>query len=154
MRRAKRAAVRAERELVYEGVFPRRRPQDDLAADPVLARSRRRARRDPAQGWRDRDHPQRSAVTAAAHLHAGHASAADREDAAPHEWAARAVPPAAGYATGYALDTIWAVSVDLVIVAMVFWVLSGLWMWWEMRVARGSARWRSLAAPGFSCCSW
>lgn len=41
-----------------------------------------------------------------------------------------------GYATGYALDTVWAVSVDLVIVAMVFWVLSGLWMWWEMRVTR------------------
>jgi len=41
-----------------------------------------------------------------------------------------------GYATGYALDTVWAVSVDLVIVAMVFWVLSGLWMWWEMKVTR------------------
>lgn len=42
-----------------------------------------------------------------------------------------------GYATGYGLDTVWAVSVDAVIVAMVFWVLSGLWMWWEMRVTRG-----------------
>jgi len=41
-----------------------------------------------------------------------------------------------GYATGYRLDTIWAVTVDLVIVAMVFWVLSGLWMWWEMKVTR------------------
>ena len=41
-----------------------------------------------------------------------------------------------GYATGYALDTAWAVTVDLVIVAMVFWVLSGLWMWWEMKVTR------------------
>jgi hypothetical protein len=41
-----------------------------------------------------------------------------------------------GYATGYALDTIWAVSVDLVIAAMVFWVVSGLWMWWEMKVTR------------------
>ena len=41
-----------------------------------------------------------------------------------------------GYATGYRLDTAWAVSVDLVIVAMVFWVISGLWMWWEMRVTR------------------
>ena len=41
-----------------------------------------------------------------------------------------------GYATGYALDTVWAVSVDLFIVAMVFWVLSGLWMWWEMKVTR------------------
>ena len=41
-----------------------------------------------------------------------------------------------GYATGYGLDTIWAVSVDAFIVAMVFWVLSGLWMWWEMKVTR------------------
>jgi hypothetical protein len=41
-----------------------------------------------------------------------------------------------GYATGYRLDTVWAGSVDLVIIAMVFWVLSGLWMWWEMKVTR------------------
>jgi len=41
-----------------------------------------------------------------------------------------------GYATGYALDTTWAVTVDAVIIAMIFWVLSGLWMWWEMKVTR------------------
>ena len=41
-----------------------------------------------------------------------------------------------GYATGYRLDTMWAVTVDAVIVAMVFWALSGLWMWWEMKVTR------------------
>jgi len=41
-----------------------------------------------------------------------------------------------GYATGYALDTTWAVTVDVAIAAMVFWVLSGLWMWWEMKVTR------------------
>ena len=41
-----------------------------------------------------------------------------------------------GYATGYRLDTAWAVSVDLVIAAIVFWVLSGLWMWWEMKATR------------------
>ena len=29
-----------------------------------------------------------------------------------------------GYATGYALDTTWAVTVDLVIAGMIFWVLS------------------------------
>ncbi len=42
-----------------------------------------------------------------------------------------------GYATGYALDTAWAVTVDVAIVAMLFWVLSGLWMWWEMKMTRG-----------------
>lgn len=41
-----------------------------------------------------------------------------------------------GYATGYGLDTTWAVSVDLAIAAMIFWALSGLWMWWEMKVTR------------------
>jgi hypothetical protein len=41
-----------------------------------------------------------------------------------------------GYETGYRLDTVWAVSVDLVIVAMIFWVASGLWMWWEMKLTR------------------
>lgn len=41
-----------------------------------------------------------------------------------------------GYATGYVLDTVWAVSVDLVIAAIVVWVLSGLWMWWEMKLTR------------------
>jgi hypothetical protein len=42
-----------------------------------------------------------------------------------------------GYATGYRLDTAWAVTVDGVIVAMMFWALSGLWMWWELKVTRG-----------------
>jgi len=41
-----------------------------------------------------------------------------------------------GYQQPYALDDTWAFTVDLVIVAMIFWVLSGLWMWWEMRVTR------------------
>ncbi|MCW5981790.1 MAG: PepSY-associated TM helix domain-containing protein [Bryobacteraceae bacterium] len=50
-----------------------------------------------------------------------------------------------GYATGYAVDNAWAVSVDLVIVAMVFWALSGLWMWWEMKVTRTLG---ALAAAG------
>jgi hypothetical protein len=41
-----------------------------------------------------------------------------------------------GYATAYAMDTTWAVSVDLAILAMLFWAASGLWMWWEMKVTR------------------
>jgi hypothetical protein len=48
-----------------------------------------------------------------------------------------------GYQTPYALEDTWAFSVDLVIFALVFWAVSGLWMWWEMRVTRG---WGSLAA--------
>lgn len=41
-----------------------------------------------------------------------------------------------GYQQPYAADRVMAVSVDLVIVAMVFWAMSGLWMWWEMRATR------------------
>jgi len=41
-----------------------------------------------------------------------------------------------GYQQPYAADIAMAVSVDAVIVAMVFWALSGLWMWWEMRATR------------------
>jgi hypothetical protein len=41
-----------------------------------------------------------------------------------------------GYNTGYLLDTVWAVSVDVVIAALIFWAVSGLWMWWEMNATR------------------
>jgi len=41
-----------------------------------------------------------------------------------------------GYDPPFAADRAMAVSVDLVIIAMVFWALSGLWMWWEMRATR------------------
>jgi hypothetical protein len=41
-----------------------------------------------------------------------------------------------GFQQPYAADVAMAVSVDAVIVAMVFWALSGLWMWWEMRATR------------------
>jgi hypothetical protein len=41
-----------------------------------------------------------------------------------------------GYTQAYAASITWAVMVDLVIVALVFWVLSGLWMWWEIKPAR------------------
>ena len=41
-----------------------------------------------------------------------------------------------GYQQPYAADRAMAWSIDLVIIAMVFWALSGLWMWWEMRATR------------------
>ena len=40
----------------------------------------------------------------------------------------------AGYRYDLFADDAWAFSVDLAVVAMVFWVLSGLWMWWELKV--------------------
>lgn len=41
-----------------------------------------------------------------------------------------------GYQQPHAADLAMAISVDAVIVAMVFWAVSGLWMWWEMRATR------------------
>lgn len=41
-----------------------------------------------------------------------------------------------GFQTGYVLDTIWAVVVDMFIIVVAFWVLSGIWMWWELKATR------------------
>jgi hypothetical protein len=41
-----------------------------------------------------------------------------------------------GYQDGFPVENVWAFTVDLVIVAMVFWAASGLWMWWEMKLTR------------------
>lgn len=42
-----------------------------------------------------------------------------------------------GYTQPYLSSKIWAVIVDLAIVGMLFWVVSGIWMWWEIKPARG-----------------
>lgn len=41
-----------------------------------------------------------------------------------------------GYQHPYALEDSWAFSVDLTVTVMVFWSLSGLWLWWELRPTR------------------
>ncbi len=47
-----------------------------------------------------------------------------------------------GYHQEKLMDDTWAFSVDLAIVGMICWVLSGLWMWWGFKVTR---RWGLLA---------
>lgn len=42
-----------------------------------------------------------------------------------------------GFKSDFLRDDLWGAMVDLVIVAMVLWMLSGLWMWWELRRHRG-----------------
>ncbi|MCC6590259.1 MAG: PepSY-associated TM helix domain-containing protein [Bryobacterales bacterium] len=42
-----------------------------------------------------------------------------------------------GYQHGFVADNLWAVSVDIFIVAVLFWAASGLWLWWEMKLTRG-----------------
>ena len=49
-----------------------------------------------------------------------------------------------GYQYG-ALEDSWAFSVDLFIAAVIFWVFSGIWMWWELKTTR---RWGALALVG------
>jgi hypothetical protein len=41
-----------------------------------------------------------------------------------------------GYNHPYALEDTWGFSVDVAVVIMVFWSLSGLWLWWEMKSVR------------------
>ncbi len=48
----------------------------------------------------------------------------------------RTIHHRAGFQSEEVLEDTWALSVDLVIFAMIFWVLSGLWMCWEIKAAR------------------
>jgi hypothetical protein len=41
-----------------------------------------------------------------------------------------------GYSKSFLLDNLWAVTVDLVILAILFWGISGIWIWWELRKTR------------------
>jgi hypothetical protein len=41
-----------------------------------------------------------------------------------------------GYDQPYALEDTWALSVDVAVVTMVFWGLSGIWLWWELKATR------------------
>jgi hypothetical protein len=53
-----------------------------------------------------------------------------------------------GYDQPYGLEDAWGLTVDVAVVAMVFWSLSGIWLWWELKPTR---RWGALslaAGPG------
>jgi hypothetical protein len=50
-----------------------------------------------------------------------------------------------GFQQPYALEDAWAFSVDLFIGVMLFWTLSGIWMWWEMKATRNWGAWSMLA---------
>ncbi len=41
-----------------------------------------------------------------------------------------------GYQHNYVLEDLWAISVDVTIAGIIAWALSGLWLWWEMKVTR------------------
>lgn len=41
-----------------------------------------------------------------------------------------------GYASPFLKDDLWGLSVDAFVIALLFWLISGLWMWWELRITR------------------
>ena len=41
-----------------------------------------------------------------------------------------------GYNQPYALEDTWGFTVDIAVVTMVFWSLSGIWLWWGLRTTR------------------
>jgi hypothetical protein len=47
-----------------------------------------------------------------------------------------------GYDQPYALEDTWGFTVDVAVFTMIFWSLSGLWLWWELKFTR---RWGALA---------
>jgi len=49
-----------------------------------------------------------------------------------------------GYNT-YGLENTWGFTVDVAVVTMVFWSLSGIWLWWEIKPTR---RWGALSLFG------
>ncbi len=54
-----------------------------------------------------------------------------------------------GYDMGGFWDSVWAVVVDVVSVALILWIFSGLLMWWSLPVTRGWG-WLALAS-GTTC---
>lgn len=42
-----------------------------------------------------------------------------------------------GYDQPYLLEDTWGFTVDVAVVCMIFWSLSGLWLWWELRTTHG-----------------
>jgi hypothetical protein len=41
-----------------------------------------------------------------------------------------------GYEQKYGAMKFWALAVELTVFAMLFWIVSGLWLWWELKPAR------------------
>ena len=59
-----------------------------------------------------------------------------------------------GYEQPFVSAKIWAVIVDLAVVGMIFWALSGIWMWWEIRPARVGGAVFALAGMAMFAVLW
>ena len=41
-----------------------------------------------------------------------------------------------GYEQSYFLSKLWGLGVELTVLAMLFWIVSGVWLWWTIKPAR------------------
>lgn len=125
-----------EREVAYQGSFPDKADQRTMARQILASLDLEGAfnvRRDGAALVISRNDlltPRRITYTPA-----DGKVLVERMPNPPHSFLER-FHRRRGYDTGYSVDTVWAVTVDLFIAGMIFWALSGLWMWWEMKVTR------------------
>ena len=53
-----------------------------------------------------------------------------------------------GYEQPFLAAKVWAVVVDLAVFGLLFWAVSGLWMWWELRPTRLTGALVALAGAG------
>jgi len=56
-----------------------------------------------------------------------------------------------GYEQDYASMQLWGLGVELTVLAMLFWIASGLWLWWEIKPARLWGAAFALGGIGFFC---
>jgi hypothetical protein len=56
-----------------------------------------------------------------------------------------------GYQHDYLIDDAWAFSVDLFLIAMIFWIFSGVWLWWRMKKTRRLGTIFLLSGIGLFC---
>jgi hypothetical protein len=134
----KAPAMILEREMEYLRTFPTNAPRNEIGeqilSDLGLAGAHR------VSGWKDgkplvidRQHafaPQRITWDPGAHK-----LVVEKQEFRSSTFLER-MHRRRGYQQPYALDDIWAFSVDVATVAMVFWSVSGLWLWWELRATR------------------
>ena len=59
----------------------------------------------------------------------------ERQETGPQPWL-ETLHRRRGFGGRSLVNNSWAVSVDIVVVGIIFWVLSGLWMWWELKITR------------------
>jgi len=53
-----------------------------------------------------------------------------------------------GYAQPHVADDAWGFTVDVAVIAMAFWSLSGVWLWWELRSTRSWGALSLIAGAG------